>query len=162
VRLLIDRIVHRARDAWRELRPAAVSCLAEKDEAELSAECREVAMKIWLAILAVGMVLGASVEDASAEKRVFLGDGASSCRAWADARARHPQRARLLEEWVLGFVSGANIYDDSPEMLKQMDERAIFAWIDDYCRVHAVGLVDDAAFELMQELLRRTEKAEHP
>jgi hypothetical protein len=69
---------------------------------------------------------------------------------------------RLLEEWVLGFVSGANIYDDSPEMLKQMDERAIFAWIDDYCRAHAVKLVDDAAFELMQELLRRTEKAEHP
>jgi hypothetical protein len=29
-------------------------------------------MKIWFAILAVGMVLGASAEDASAEKRVFL------------------------------------------------------------------------------------------
>jgi hypothetical protein len=139
-----------------------MSCFAAKEEAELSAKCREVAMKIWLAILAAGMVLGASVEDASAGKRVFFGDGANSCTTWTDARARHPQRARLLEEWVLGFVSGANIYDDSPEMLKQMDERAIFAWIDDYCRAHAVELVDDAAFELMQELLRRTDKAEHP
>jgi hypothetical protein len=64
----------------------------------------------------------------------------------------------LWEEWVLGFVSGANIYDDSPEMLKQMDEHAIFAWVDDYCRTHPVELVDDAAFELIQELLRRTEK----
>ena len=119
-------------------------------------------MKIWVAIFALGMVLAASVEDASAEKRIFFGDGANSCRAWTDARAQHPQGVRLLEEWVLGFVSGANIYDDSPEMLKQMDERAIFAWIDDYCRAHAVERVDDAAFELMQELLRRTEKAEHP
>ena len=119
-------------------------------------------MKIWFVILAMGMLLGASVEDASAAKRVYFGDGANSCKAWTDARARHPQRARLWEEWVLGFVSGANIYDDSPEMLKQMDERAIFAWVDDYCRTHAVELVDDAAFELMQELLRRTGKADHP
>jgi hypothetical protein len=119
-------------------------------------------MKAWLAIIAAGMLLGASIEDASAEKRVYFGDGANSCRAWTDARTRHPQRARLLEEWVLGFVSGANIYDDSPEMLKQMDEPTIFAWVDDYCRTHAVELVDDAAFELMQELLRRTGKADHP
>jgi hypothetical protein len=68
----------------------------------------------------------------------------------------------LWEEWVLGFVSGANIYDDSPEMLKQMDERAIFAWVDDYCRTHPVELVDDASFELTQELLRRTEQTDHP
>jgi len=68
----------------------------------------------------------------------------------------------LWEEWVLGFVSGANIYDDSAEMLKQTDQHAIFAWVDDYCRTHPVELVDDASFELTQELLRRTEKADHP
>jgi len=119
-------------------------------------------MKIWFAILPTGMLLGASIEGASAEKRLYFGDGANLCRAWADARARHPQRGRLWEGWVLGFVSGANIYDDSPEMLKEMDEHSIFAWVDDYCRTRPTELVDDAAFDLMKELLRRTEKTDHP
>ena len=69
----------------------------------------------------------------------------------------------LWKEWVLGFVSGSNIYAEHPELLPApIDARAIYAWIDNYCRSNPLDNLYDASFALVKDLLRRAEQKNHP
>jgi hypothetical protein len=76
---------------------------------------------------------------------------------WMTERAKSfSLKAKVWEEWVIGFVSGANIYTDNPELFdQQMNASAIYARIDDYCRSNPLEGVYDASFALVKELLRR-------
>jgi hypothetical protein len=68
---------------------------------------------------------------------------------------------QLWKGWVLGFVSGANVYADNPEIFsRQLDAPAIYAWIDNYCRSNPLESVYAASISLVRELLHRanTEK----
>jgi hypothetical protein len=65
------------------------------------------AMKFSFPILVAVLVLST---NAHADGRTTIGAGLKSCGAWTEERARDSQRLVFMKGWVLGFVSGANIY----------------------------------------------------
>ena len=81
--------------------------------------------------------------------RVFKSHLLDACGAWTQERARDAelQRAQLEKSWVLGFVSGANIYGET-EILSQLDAPTLYAWVDNYCRSKPLARVYDAAWDL--------------
>jgi hypothetical protein len=66
----------------------------------------------------------------------------------------------LMEQWVVGFLSGINwtggAVADVPDLLKGRDFDGFMAWIDNYCRAHPLNKLDEASSELLLELGRRT------
>lgn len=77
-------------------------------------------------IAALGTLVAASVASA----HIVDTRGSSTCEAWTKQR---PKQSKLLEAWMLGFVSGqAQIADiDIP---KGITSDAIFVWMDKYCK----------------------------
>jgi hypothetical protein len=114
-------------------------------------------MRIWFVILVVGMQLGAGVKVSSATDRMAFGEGVSSCGAWTQERKRDTQRAQMQRAWVLGFVSGADVYEGL-EFLRQTDADAILAWVDNYCGSYPLERIYDAAIKLVEELIRRAQR----
>lgn len=90
--------------------------------------------------------------------RIAIGDGANTCGAWIEERRSDSQRSQLWKGWVLGFVSGANVYDVNPELLRQVDAPVIYIWVDNYCRANPLDTVNDAVVGLIQELMRRNKQ----
>ena len=118
-------------------------------------------MRIWLVMFVAGM-LGASVQVSFAGRKAYIGEGVYSCGAWTQERARDAksQRAQLEKSWILGFVSGANIYGET-EILSQLDAPTLYAWVDNYCRSKPLARVYDAALGMVDELLRRAPQTGH-
>jgi hypothetical protein len=117
-------------------------------------------MKISFPMLVAVLVLSTNAHGRIA----IIAEEFRSCGAWTEERGHATAYWRywkpIMEGWVLGFVSGANIYvDEHPEILEGVDARAINAWIDNYCRAHPLEPLRDAALELVKELNRR---AGHP
>jgi hypothetical protein len=114
-------------------------------------------MQIRSFVLA-GMMLWVTCSRDLAAGRIYIGDGSNSCGAWTQERGWDSQRSQLWKGWVLGFVSGADIYETNPEILSRVDAPAIYAWIDNYCRLNPLENVQDAAVGLILELLRRAKQ----
>jgi hypothetical protein len=111
-------------------------------------------MKIWFAILVV--VLALSTTNARGGKLTALTyGGGDSCGAWTEGREHDSQRSQLMKMWLLGFISGANINPERPEIFRDVDPPAIWVWVDNYCRAHPLELVTEAAVALVEELLSR-------
>jgi hypothetical protein len=72
-----------------------------------------------------------------------------------------PQRSpehEVYKKWVLGFVSGANVYQSlGADFLRNTDSDAIAAWIDNYCRQNPLHGITQAVNELIDVLQRRGE-----
>jgi hypothetical protein len=64
----------------------------------------------------------------------IAGVGLHSCGSWTAARSR--SAAGLEVQWVLGYLSGVAyaLQTDRVDPLGGIDDEAIFAWIDNYCR----------------------------
>jgi hypothetical protein len=75
-------------------------------------------------------------------ERLFFGEGVTSCGSWTQARqTRSLQQGRLVQ-WVAGYLSGANMDDDTkPEALLGTDFNGLMAWIDNYCQAHPLNNV---------------------
>jgi|GEM_PF-1578895 hypothetical protein len=115
-------------------------------------------MKLRFMILVAEMTLGANPTTSFATgPHLAIGDGNQSCEAWTQERARETQLVLFWKEWVLGFVSGANVYDGNPELFpgQRPDAAAIYAWIDNYCRAYPGEKLLDAVIALVGELLDR-------
>jgi hypothetical protein len=109
-------------------------------------------MKISFPILLAVLVLSTNAHGGT----TYFGAGVNSCGSWTEEWARDSQRLELWKAWVLGFVSGANIYAEHGDFLRgPVDAPAIYAWINNYCRAHPLESLRDAAIELVGELLRR-------
>jgi hypothetical protein len=79
-----------------------------------------------------------------------------SCGSWTQARANH--ESYFHEVWISGFVSGANFaryLDDKIDVLKGVDDAALFAWLDNYCRPKPLDSFSIAATSLVNELRAR-------
>lgn len=81
--------------------------------------------KVATLIAVLGTLLTAPVASA----HIVDTRGSSTCEAWTKQR---PKQSKLLEAWMLGFMSGqAQIADiDIP---KGVTSGAIFVWMDKYC-----------------------------
>ena len=79
--------------------------------------------------------------------------GAASCETWSKQR---PRNAKLLESWLLGYLSGLAQEADH-HFPKSMDDAALFRWMDDYCRQNPKQMIALGGFMLMGKL-----RAENP
>jgi hypothetical protein len=75
-----------------------------------------------------------------------------SCGVWQHQRAIRSQYALNLEAWVMGYLSGLATDE---EILEGTDSYALFGWIDNYCRLHALDGLPLAVGALVNELTSR-------
>ena len=75
----------------------------------------------------------------------LAGTGTFSCGTWtADRRAagriQYPDEA-----WVMGFLSGVGfVGQDGYDPLAGTDAEGVFAWFDNYCRMHPLETIATA------------------
>ena len=90
-----------------------------------------------------------------------LGVGGRSCGTWIEARRNGNTTAVDYQQWVAGFLSGANslISTAAPELdtllQPNIDAQSLYAWIDNYCIAHPLNTIAQAADALGAELLHR-------
>jgi hypothetical protein len=112
-----------------------------------------------LAVLALGASLvgtpALAAPDATAR---WMGPESFSCGEWPKGAAYTRHDKSLMLNWVLGFLSAASFQEGSPDLLANVDNPSVAAWIDNYCAANPLDSIPIATFRLRQELLRR----EHP
>lgn len=81
---------------------------------------------------------------------------APSCPKWTEER--QGKRSQILQFWLLGFVSGYNVYGPEPTggAAAGVDSTGILAWVDQYCAANPLDSVVTAAIKLVGELDRRS------
>jgi len=58
--------------------------------------------------------------------------------------------------WVLGFLSGANVYKPQRvDLLKSVDHDSLFLWMDKYCKENPLEFIEDGAKLLLNELQKK-------
>ena len=80
-----------------------------------------------------------------------------SCGAWTAARSAHGGDEIAMKYWLLGFVSGRNMYEPNAQggMKSITDPEALEAYIDQYCQAHPLDELTQAAAGLIDELRQR-------
>ena len=105
---------------------------------------------LLLAALIVSLFAGnAGAADAKHEGNyAVIGLGLNSCDSWTAARLT-PQATLAFAEgqWVLAFLSGVGFMggETGNNPLNGIDAQGVWAWIDDYCRVHPLEKIAQAS-----------------
>jgi hypothetical protein len=103
-------------------------------------------------LIVISVVL--MTNQVSASPRYLIGAGTASCGAWLEAR--WGAHAVGKESWVLGYVSGANVWSGHDyDFLAAHDAPALFAWLDGYCLQHPLETLADATNDLIRDLAKR-------
>jgi hypothetical protein len=97
----------------------------------------------------------AVAQESDIGKRFYIGQGVTSCGAWTAARSTKSALKNAHEQWLTGFVSGANWTEAGPDFLAEPDFDALTAWVDNYCRAEPLAKVYTAATTLVRELRER-------
>jgi hypothetical protein len=85
-----------------------------------------------------------------------IGYGGQTCGKWTQDRNRDGLDARLDEAWLLGFISARNGLSEAGfDITRNVDNAGLFAWVDNYCGVHPIVLIADAADRLVLYLEKR-------
>ena len=119
-----------------------------------------------LALLAFALCL----EDVEAKDSFMVtGAGYNSCGAWTKAQGHRPPITTgfyatfadldLVQQisWVQGFLTAFNYYaSNSGNVLNDVDNNGVFAWIDNYCAAHPLDSIGTATFALIAELSKRS------
>jgi len=112
------------------------------------------------------VVLGVAIllvsVTAKAQYRVVVGQGTSSCSEWTQESPRRTARANSMANWAIGFVAGANVFqeDDRKDFLSELTTpQALSGWIDKYCKENPLDVLGTAASKLVLELRARREKS---
>jgi hypothetical protein len=94
------------------------------------------------------------VEQTSGRHILFLEP--NSCGAWMDFRRSGSRGNQGYEGWVLGYLSGVNLYGGyNKDFLEGIDAHSAWLWVDDYCGAHPLESLATAATNLAAEWLRR-------
>jgi hypothetical protein len=81
--------------------------------------------------------------------------GEISCGAWPKNTAHTNLEKAVTLNWVLGFLSRAG-WQDGRDLLAQVDQASIAAWMDNYCAAHPLDTVIQGSWVLERELTART------
>jgi hypothetical protein len=108
-------------------------------------------------VMLVTVILTAT--QALAQERLAIGEGATSCGTWTQARQAQSTKAALIAQWIAGYVSGSNVEGEHhPDALVGVDFKGLVAWIDNYCRSNPLDPIVSAAFKLTDELRSRAQR----
>ena len=120
-------------------------------------------MKTLVAIVVVYSYLG-SFGALSQDKLNYtvVGAGTNSCESWTESRRDNSKYGFILatgyQNWVLGFLSGANdalTIKHHTDILKHTDLDAVWAWVDNYCQSHPLDQISTGVEYLVVELDRK-------
>lgn len=118
---------------------------------------------IGACILCVAASSAAHAQGATQTKMTYpiLGVGAKSCGFWTSSRALtdSPLDA-AVSSWLLGYVTASNVMANidtqrSGGLTEGMDNDAVLAWVDNYCKANPLDKIADASIKLLKELMRR-------
>ena len=109
-------------------------------------------------VMLVTVILTATSLQALAQDRLAIGEGATSCGAWTQARQAQSTKAALIAQWIAGYVSGSNVEGDHPDALVGVDFKSLIDWIDNYCGSNPLDPIVAAAFKLTDELRSRAQR----
>jgi hypothetical protein len=102
-------------------------------------------MRIIPLLAALAVALTTNAEAAGPNDVAIIGAGVLSCETWA--ANRRDGVAVAVDQWILGFLSGAAYQGPGPQVLnplKGVDADAVWAWMDTYCRAHPIDRIADA------------------
>jgi hypothetical protein len=104
-------------------------------------------MRIVLACLVVMTDLSASSNRAAAFS--LIGPGVASCGTWTAHRRNQGAVPSLADQaWVVGFLSGIGyVGRNAADPLNDVDAEAVWAWVDNYCKVNPLDTIAKAAEE---------------
>jgi hypothetical protein len=75
--------------------------------------------------------------------------GFPTCETWLKSRN---VPAMTNEFWLLGYLSG-KASGLNKDFLKDTDNESLYHWVDNYCRAYPMKDVDDAARDLVKDLI---------
>src|SRR5580693_2661496 len=110
------------------------------------------------AIVTVALLLGlcGSASAQPNEKFNILGAGTSSCGTWRADRAVPDSAGAMVDEsWLTGYLTGFNRWTRGNEhnITGATDYQGEMAAMDDYCRLHPLDTIEDAAEALIVILI---------
>jgi hypothetical protein len=113
-----------------------------------------------LPLLVAGFTFVATVLGSAEDMVTTLGAGGRTCGTWTEARRSGTTTVGYYQEWVAGFLSGANsiiVPEDKIDTLAQpnLDAQGLYAWVDNYCIAHPLNTIAQAADALGGELIHR-------
>lgn len=90
----------------------------------------------------VGLMLVCIASAGNAQMVKLRGAGAgTSCGTWVYERTNRIDGH--LGTWVLGFISGAEVFGSVGNPFGKVDAQGLFYWLDNYCRANpSLPLVD--------------------
>jgi hypothetical protein len=98
-------------------------------------------------ILATLVILASGAADGRPEY-TMIGQGQLTCGAWSEHR--DTKSASSLQQWMLGFLSGAGfVGSPKTDPLQGVDGLGVFAWVDNYCRGHPLDTIATAGAEFI-------------
>lgn len=103
---------------------------------------------------AAALLTPPGVLDDADSRNIHSFSPSPDCAEWAQARRRARPRSNPHEAWVLGLVSGYNLYHPKGrrDILQDIGEEEAFAWIDRHCRGDRELSLIDITLDLIDEL----------
>jgi hypothetical protein len=80
------------------------------------------------------------------------GEGNASCGSWMQEHQHGSARARMQDQWVLGFVTAEEFVTSSPRYTRDTDNAALLSWISNFCAKSPLDPIVMAAYGLTIEL----------
>lgn len=105
---------------------------------------------IWTAL---ALAIAAPAEQ---QAYIYSFPGNDTCGNWTENRRLPQSRNQALEGWVLGFVSGYNVYEDPKgNVAPGVSGLGLLAWVDQYCAANPLDTLFTAGVKLVIELRKR-------
>lgn len=109
---------------------------------------------MWKRLAIVGLVLVLTSNAVAYAQKAAIGPGGMLCSDWLKAsdQTKAPEAF-----WILGFLSGANIWGNYNDFLAQIaishtPSEKLFLWIDDFCRTNPTAPIYAGANTLACDL----------
>lgn len=105
----------------------------------------------------IALLLALTAVTAPAGTAYYYGfPGNDSCADWTQNRTNPDRKQQVLEGWVLGFVTGYNVYGPgSGNVAPGVTSTALIGWVDQHCVAYPLDSVLEASLKLVIELKRR-------
>jgi hypothetical protein len=108
------------------------------------------------AIVAAILVASFPMQGQAKQVQYYGFPGHDSCGDWTSHRKSRDNQ--ILEGWVLGYVTAANVYGDNDGLLGTgSGSTGMLAWVDQYCAANPLDSIFAASAKLVVELKRRRE-----
>lgn len=108
---------------------------------------------MMLAALALALAAQDSEKNSA---YIYSYPGYDTCGNWTENRKFPNIRTQALEGWVLGFVSGYNMYEDPKgNVAPSVSASGLLAWVDQYCAANPLDSLTTAGVKLVIELRNR-------